>query len=474
MCRHSQRPNAPGERCARLRRQAPRRSERRLPPDPVKPDAHRRLALRGADLVLLAMHPRGTDRRACNNTMLVVECDGPIAPERVRQSLDRFLDFCPWPAARLRRSFPWGRFHWAAGRRSALELPAVRHRTVASPPEVQQALDTELNRPIDPRNASPVQVLIIDREEEPSAPGLLVLNWFHPLMDPRGGQNLLTHLVYLDACGGEIAWPGGLPSFVPEPDRRSLRERGRIARQSLDHLRRLAPVPPVSPARPHAESSRVCFRHDSFREGDPGQRSRRLAREVSWRLAVVGKAMAELWDRRGLPDVPFLLPVSVDLRPKGEPGSTFGNMLAFHFARFRPSETADIPALARTLRRQMAESVREGQIEANAVAMEFLRYRPVSMMLRALPWTSRGEIFSFNCADITEFPPALDRVFGRRVFNAYHVPAVPPRPGIGVFFNLCAGRDNLVVAWREGVVSEGEAARIVDVVREGMQWVPAP
>ncbi len=184
--------------------------------------------------------------------------------------------------------------------------------------------------------------------------------------------------------------------------------------------------------------------------------------------------MAALWERRGLPDVPFLVPISVDLRPKGDPGPTFGNLLAFHFARFKPSETADMTGLARALRRQMADAVRDGQIEANAVAMEFLQYRPLSMMLRELPGTSRRETFSFNCADIMDFPAALESLFGRRVVNAYHAPAVLPRPGIGVFFNRCATRNNLVISWIEGAVSEEDVTRIVEVVREGMGWTRTP
>ena len=236
-------------------------------------------------------------------------------------------------------------------------------------------------------------------------------------------------------------------------------------------MRTLAPVPPVSPGMKLAAPGRVRFRQESFVERDAATRGARATREISWRLALVGKAMAELWARQGLPDVPFLLPISVDLRPKGELGATFGNLLAFHFARFRPSDTGDVPALARRLRRQMADAVRDGQIEANAAAMEFLHYRPLSLMVRALPWTSGGEIFSFYCADITDFPPRLDRFLGRRVVNAYHVPAVLPRPGIGVFFNRCAGRNNLVVSWVDGAVGEDDVTRVMDVVREGMGWI---
>jgi hypothetical protein len=418
----------------------------------------------------MAMHSRW--KGASNNTVLVVQLDGRIDPERIHRSLDRFLTACPWPASRLRRPFPWGKLHWAAKAWAALTPPPVRHRTAATPEELHGMLEAELNAAIDPRREPPLRFLTIDDGPDPAnAGGVLVMTWFHPLMDPRGGQNLLVHLCHLDEHHGASPWGEQPPPFEQARDSRPLRERGRQARRSLAYMRTLAPVPPVSPGMKLAAPGRVRFRQESFLERDAATGGARATREISWRLALVGKAMAELWARQGLPDVPFLLPISVDLRPKGELGATFGNLLAFHFARFRPSDTGDVPALARRLRRQMADAVRDGQIEANAVAMEFLHYRPLSLMVRALPWTSGGEIFSFYCADITDFPPRLDRFLGRRVVNAYHVPAVLPRPGIGVFFNRCAGRNNLVVSWVDGAVGEDDVTRVMDVVREGMGWI---
>jgi len=432
----------------------------------------RRLPLRGADLVLLARHPRWKGVGLDHNTMLVVECDGPIAPERITRAWDRFLDVCPWPAARLRRPFPWGKLHWAAGSRETLTRPPLRRATITTRDQLPRELANELNLSIEPRREAPLRVLLVDDESAGAgARSVLVLTWFHPLMDARGGENLLTHLNHLDGHEGTMPWGQSPPAFVPDRSARSLVQRGRIAGASLKYLRTLATVPPVSPGGRPLPPGRACFRHDTFVA--PPSRDQRATREICWRVALVGKAMTELWNRRNLGDVPCLLPISVDVRPKGELGATFGNQLAFHFARFRPSDTADVPALARTLRRQMAEAVRDGQIEANEVAMEFLQYQPLSRMLRVLPWTGSGELFSFNCADLADWPGALADCFGRKVVNAYHVPVVPPRPGIGVFFNRCGGLNNLVVSWVEGVVSEIEAARIVEVVREGMGWSAA-
>jgi hypothetical protein len=417
----------------------------------------------------MAMHARGGRAGLSRNAFLAVECDGPIDPARVGRALDRFLDVCPWPASRLRRPCPWGQLHWAAGPREGLARPPVRRRAVATEDELRQALIGELNLAIDPAREAPVRVLLLDGPGSSPVRGRLVLTWFHPLMDPRGGQNLLGHLCHLDGAEGDPPWGAAPPAFVPPRDPRPLRERARLGRRSLGYIRTLAPVPPVSPAPARFTPGAARFRRETFVEADTNGHGR-SSREISWRLAVVGRAMAELWERRGLPDVPFLLPIAVDLRPKGEAGPTFGNALAFHFARFRPSDTTDPAGLARLLRGQMADAVRDGQIEANAAGMDFLRYRPVSTVLRSLPWTKGGEIFSFNCADVADFPAALDRCFGQRVLNAYHVPAVPPRPGVGVFFNRCGARNNVVVSWTEGVVSDDEVTGIVDAVARGMRW----
>jgi hypothetical protein len=433
--------------------------------------AVRRLPLRGADLVQLATPPRWKSTARSHNTCLVIECDGAIDAARVGLALDRFLDICPWPAARLRRPFPWGALHWAAGRRDELVRPPVEPISIAARHEIARALMTELNDGIDPEREAPLRIALVDSEPgQDPASHALVLTWFHPLMDARGGENLLAHLDHLDRHAGEVPWGGNPPVFVSEPDRRPLRQRGKIAGGSRAYMQTLAQDPPISPAGARQPTGRARFLRESFAAPTLDADARRAAREMSWRLALVGKAMAELWRERRLPDVPFLLPISVDLRRRGEAGATFGNMLAFHFARFKPSDTRDVRALARALRHQMTDAVRQGQIEANAVAMEFLRYCPRGQMLRALPWTKTGELFSFNFADLGQWPPALARCFGRHVLDAYHVPVVPLPPGVGVFFNRCGPRENVIVSWIEGVLNEVEAARIIEVIREALGW----
>ncbi len=415
----------------------------------------KRLPLRGADLMLLALDEASGKDGGCNNAVLALECESPLPVDRLERAMGRFLAHCPWPAARLRRPFPWGRLSWTAPR-GPLTVPPVRQRRVANIGEaILGVAEEELNDRIDPWRVPAVRLVVLEGTGD--GRGGLLLTFSRPLMDPHGCDTFVAQLDELDRSPGTSPWPDR-PAFESPPDPRPLRERGPIARRSQGFMRSLAVSPPLSLGR--GLSGRVRLKRAFLPV--PAERRRR---ETAYRLAVVGGAVARLWRRRGLPDVPFLVPVSVDMRPKGAPGPTFGNYLSFHFARFRPSETEDLPALTARVREGIAAAVRAGSIEALWVGMEFAKYRPLSRVLDEMPWARRGgHAFSFNCADTGEFAPGLETFLGVRVTAPLHVPAVLPRPGVGVFFTRFRGREGVTVCWTEAALGDDEADEILRTV----------
>jgi hypothetical protein len=420
----------------------------------------RRLPLRGADLVLIGLAERYAG--GINNAILVAETDSAPSAERVRAALDRFLDQSPWPASRLRRAFPWGRLHWVAGPRASLVPPPVREVRLAPGRSLQSFLEDEMGDRIDPWSQAPLRFsLVCEPQGERSA---LAMAWSRPLMDPRGAESFLSRLARLDE---EPGWR--FPEWSPPRETLSVAEFARVGRSARDRMKTLAPEAPVSPGRAVASPGRARFLRQAFREA---QDTGRMAREVSFRLAMAGKAMADLFRRRGLPEVPFLVPVSVDLRRPGEQEPLFGNCLAFHFACFSRQATADPGQLAGVLRRDLAYAFRDGLVEANRAGMEFLRYRPLRGLLREMVWAREGDAFSFNCADTGRFAPGLERLFGTPLVMGYHLPEVLPRPGVGVFFSRFGERPGVAVGWVEGVLDEAEALGILDSIREGMGWLP--
>jgi len=422
--------------------------------------SRKRLPLRGADLVLIGLGSRYGG--GINNAILVAEAEGAPSAERVRAALERFLDQSPWPAARLRRSFPWGRLHWAAGPRRALNAPPVQEVRLAPGRSLQSFLEHEMGDRIDPWSQAPLRLSLVSEPDR--ARSALVVTWSRPLMDPRGAEHFLARLARLDETPD---WR--FSEWSPPPETLSVAEFARVGRSARDRMKTLAPQAPVSPGRAVASPGRARFLRRVFREADARGR---MAREMSFHLAVTGQAMAELFRSRGLPEVPFLVPISVDLRRPGEEEPLFGNCLAFHFARFAPQATADPGRLAGVLRKEMAYALRDGLIEANRVGMEFLRYRAVRGLLKEMVWARQGDAFSFNCADTGSFAPGLERLFGACLVMGYHLPEVLPRPGVGVFFSRFGEQPGATVGWVEGVLEEAEADRILDRIGEGMGWRP--
>jgi hypothetical protein len=192
---------------------------------------------------------------------------------------------------------------------------------------------------------------------------------------------------------------------------------------------------------------------------------------MAWRLAVVAQAMTALYVRRGVAtDVPFLVPVSVDRRARGEHGPVLGNYLSFHFARCRPPVDGDTVGLARALRDQLAEAVRQDELEATWAGMSFARLRPLRGMFRELPWTRGGDFCSFHFADTDALLPDRTHLFGARIVGGYHVAAVPARPGVGVFFSRRDASESLVVSTTNDVLDDADAATVADVVQRAMGW----
>jgi hypothetical protein len=294
-------------------------------------------------------------------------------------------------------------------------------------------------------------------------------------MDPHGSEHLLRLLAEIDGDAAH-ALPTA-PVVVAPADVRSFRERGALASRGAALLRALAPTPPISlaaAARGGTASTPTRHRHRCYRFAAPAAPTDRLRRGMPWRLAVVARAMAERFAEHGLSTaVPFVVPVSVNRRARGEHGPVLGNYHSFHFARCPAPVGDDVEATARALRDQLADAVRHDELEATWAGMSFARWRPLRGMFRELPWTKGGDLCSFHFADTDALLPDRTDLFGARIAGGYHVAAVPPRPGAGVFFGRHDGVETVVVSWVEGVLDDADADAIAGVVQRTMGWLRA-
>ena len=424
----------------------------------------RSVALLGPDVVLLAMETLGAGTATSSNAVLVVELAGAIDSNRVESALSRFLVHCPWLGGRLSRPRPWGKLRWRVPK-DGPSRPPVRTQSLAAG-ELRALVDRELVARLDPYREAPLRLTLADENGATH----LVLTWAHPLMDPHGSEHLLRLLAELDEQrDGAPPWAKP-PLLVAPPETRSFRERGALASRGAAQLKSLAPIPPISLAA-HNGRPTGLRRHRRFRFVAGPPYPDRLRRGMPWRLAVVAKAMTALWVRRGLPtDVPFLVPVSIDRRPRGEHGPVLGNYLGFHFARCQPPVDGDSARLARELRDQLADAIRGGEIEAGWAGMSFARYRPLRGMFRELPWTVAGDFCSFHFADTAVLLPDRTHLFGAPITGGYHVASVPDRPGAGIFFSRAGSVESVVVSWANDVLDDADAEALAAIIQHEMGW----
>jgi hypothetical protein len=411
--------------------------------------AGRTLTLLGPDVLLVAM---GGDRP--NNAVFVVECDGALDPARVARAVARLQAVAPFMASRLERPFPWGRLRW----RAIEAAPAVASRRLGPGESIEDVVDGLLNEVVDPRRSPPLRWHVV--ADTDGARSWLALAWVHPLMDPRGAELLVAMLDAVDRGADGVAWASAR-CIEPPDDARPARVRAALARRAIPRLRAVG----AGPRRALGDG----------RDGGRVRHRRRVVRaatrQVPATLAAVGRGVLRLWRGRGVRIAePFVVPISVDRRRKGEPGPVFGNFVSFHFTRFLPADDEALAATAAAIRRDMADAVRDDLVEAVWAGMSVIRHYPPRHLLRPLGGRDPA---SFHCADTGEVRPPLETVTGPRVRSAFHAPCVHPQPGLGVFFSRTGDTESIVAVWVDGVVSAAEVDDLLDGIAADVGAVPA-
>ena len=397
----------------------------------------RTFPLVGPDVLLIAH--AGTRP---NNAVFVVECEGSLDATQVGRLAGELAAIAPFIGARVQRPFPWGRLRWVVDEPEVRVISRRLQQGTSIDHLAEEALNAERNAWRGPALAWTV-VNSADGKRS-----WLMLSWVHSLMDPRGAELLVAMLDAVGQSADGRRWAAA-QRIVPPGDTRPFRQRLQIARRGLDRLRLISGKVPHSLGRQVNDPGRVRFRRHVVAAGSP--------RSFPITLGHVAAAVAQLHRRRGLAPGPFLVPISVDRRRKGEPGPVFSNYLSFHFICLAAEHVGDVAATAAAVRQEMADALRADAIEGLWVGMELGCYYPTGWMLRSF----EDDIASFHCADLGEARPMGATLLGAPVRGAYHVACVQPRPGLGIFFNRAAGCENIIVAWVERVIEESEVDAIL-------------
>jgi hypothetical protein len=256
---------------------------------------------------------------------------------------------------------------------------------------------------------------------------------------------------------GEIA-PGG----SPKPP---FSERGRAARAWQGWHDAMGARPPRSLAGPLRRTPQALrYTLDSLSE-EESARAVEAARTragfltpMLFYLAAAMRAHHAVFRARGVDPGSYVVPLPVNLRPKGGEGAVFRTHVSLIWFQAFPEQMDDFDGLVAELKAQRVAAIRAGQIENGVHAMDFARLAPRRLYAHMARRTLGGELCSFFFAFTDAFLPGLASFFGAPIRNGFHVPPVPPSPGSCLAVSLRDQRLNLTHVHQRGVLTERELA----------------
>lgn len=399
--------------------------------------------------------------RAGNLTAFVMELDGHVDVSPLRARLDRAAALVPELSGRVSGLFPW-QARWSTG---GLPPPPVRLREAEGCALDELAAEL-VDEPI--ATGGPVAIDVLRRE----ASDAVVLRVHHTLADAKALERLAQWL-----GEGTDAEPSLPPAerFAPSP----LRELSRARRFELmraynARVIELGAKGIASPASPHGAPSakraapprtrslRIHLEADETRRFDSRVRREARLAETAVLLLSATRAVDDLLLGRGLAPPRFVVPVPASLDPKAGATRLLGNYVTLLMFSLDRAELADDAAALASLAKQQRAIVR-GRLDLGALAaLDFARWLPRLAYRRLERGPMRGEIGSFVLSNPGSL--SIGSFFGRRVVDAYPLPAVVSSPGLQVIATRFEDRLSVTLAFLDHRVTSAEAARLHDVL----------
>jgi hypothetical protein len=442
----------------------------------TRSSAAERLPLTGADCFLRAFDAE-TRRfhRAGHLSQLVLRLGPGFEPGTLERVLAEVARAQPILVAPIRRRAGVGApvYRLDLGRRG--RPPRVRlHEAQAPTPEVSPrerplpALFAQrLSAVHDGRRGDLLRVDAL-RYDGGRAGTDLAFTWLHMLFDGSGSE---AFVAFLEACRSGAR----SPHEVPEADRpgaapdqplpASARERGGMAMAWQRWMHGLGARGVRSLAGPRrrlpqdlAVELRAFPAPESVRIRERAAERAGFLTPMLFYLAAAIRAHHAVLKRRGAVPESYVVPLPVNLRPRGREGGIFRTRVSMVWFQVDAARADDLDALLEALKAQRRTAIRDGQVANGVAAMDFARFAPAPVYAHMARRPLRGELCSFFFAWTDAFCPGLERFFGAPVEDGFHAPAVPPSPGSSLVFSVRDERLNLTHVRQRGVLDDEERA----------------
>jgi hypothetical protein len=433
--------------------------------------------LTGADCFLRAFDAEIRRKAGANHVSQLVLRLGPgFDPELFRKLLDNVAHAQPILCAPIGRRFGVGAPVYRLAAASRCRRPRIRVIEIDSPPvedsELPDLFAKHLNEPLHARRGELLRFDIV-RYAGGAAGTDFAASWLHMLFDGFGSEIFIE---WLDACFRGASNPEELP-YPDElaPQRRphqTLRDRGERAMAWQNW------IDGFNAHRPHSLAGPLSRTHQALRYArlqlstEQTERTVKSAKQRAgfltptlFYLAAAIRAHHAVFRARGADPGSYVVPLAVNLRPKGAAKAMFRSHVSLIWFQALPEEVDDLDSLIASLKEQRLAAIKAGHIENAVSAMDFARFAPNRLYSYMSRIAFRGELCSFFFAFTGDFLAGIDHFLGAEIRDGFHVAPVPPSPGSCVAVSLRDGRLGATHAYQDGVFS----ARELEIFREQLQ-----
>ena len=382
-----------------------------------------------------------------NNFLVVLELGSLFSSSKSKRLLDACHSILPLLCGSIRRAWHLAPY-WQPGGNGD-EVP-FSENSVTDNAGADSVLLAFANEPLPKNTGIAIKMISFNGS------GRLVFKFSHLLFDGRGAELFLKSIV--EGNLKTVAMNPGLPS--PELNKWAKKfQAGKIVhrkRLAILQKHKIAALPST-----HMTTMPARFRIIQLDPAASAHIQRKSDCEAGpfmlgvYLASIVCLGFDQFLNIRNI-NGDIMLPMSVDLRGFGVPANTvFFNQWSFSPLIAERDERRELAGWIDKLKKQMMSNV-AGKIPQSLRAASLLS-RIVPMHLLSLfsknmfGGTSGSIMFSFVSGS------SLATAFIETpLLNMYHLPLMPPHPGIGVFFNRFEDRINAVLSYREGILSEDE------------------
>lgn len=383
-----------------------------------------------------------------NHFMLVLESETPFPEEAVRALPDRLEPYLPMLNGSIRRHLLHLAPYWLPGKPEPIVFTT---EDLLFPSDFPLAVERFANRPL-PRG----QALAVHALSQPKGRSALIFKFSHLLFDGRGAELLLKQL-----CHGKHDQTEDRPGLA-SPMLNEWEKQFSCGRQIQ---RRLLDIQKEGPTvvRHACDTAASAYRVIALTEEETDSLRQRSDRDAGpfmltpYLLALTAEGYGKLMPRHAENEL-FLIPMSIDMRGQDSipRDAVFFNQWSMLPLSIRRSLLADPAESIPEIRKQIFIRTGERTALAYRAASRLMRIAPPPLLLKIVRKMGNSTTGTFMFSFISGTSLEHDKFAGRTITNLYHLPAMPPMTGLGVFFNAFNNRLNAVISYRSGLFPESD------------------